>query len=103
MNPSAGTDIAQWLQTYGPWAIVVICMGAIVVLWRQITTERDKRIEQIERLGKEHKAELTVVLDRLIEATNTQVEKFANLAEQSGRVVDALTRRVKNPRDPGGT
>lgn len=100
MDPGTGTDVAEWLENYGPWAVVVLCIGAIVVLWRQLITDRKAHSDQLERIGKEQKAELTVVLDRLIEATNTQVEKFANLAEQSGRVVDALTRRVKN-RDGG--
>lgn len=103
MVPQEASGAAEWFERYGAWAVVVVCLFAIVVLWRQVTAERKDHTAQLERIGKEHKAEMTILLDRLITVTNAQVEKFSNLAEQSGRVVDALTRRVKSPTDGGTT
>ncbi len=116
MEPQAAvTGTAEWLQTYGPWAVVVLCLGGMGILWRALSAARTlddtkdekhreqlERIgkehrEQLERIGKEHKVEMATLLDRIVAGSNTQVDKFSGLAEQSARVVEALTRRVRKP------
>lgn len=111
MDPGEGT--AKWLSEYGPWAVVVLCLVAIGVLWRRMIA-RDVAIESLNKahdlvlealhkehnervlaITKEHKAEMAAVVDRLIASSNAQVDKFSNLAEQNARVVEALTRRVQ--------
>lgn len=92
MDP--GTDTAEWLQTYGPWAVVVLCIAAIAVLWRRLNDERAARDVQLAALHKEHKAELGVLVDRLIAARSSEGEKLAQLVEQNARVIEGLSRRM---------
>jgi hypothetical protein len=98
-GPVVGSETAEWLSRYGPWGVVVIFLGAIIALWSRLNKERDARVEQLAQLGKDHKAEMAALLDRLVAASNTQVDKFADLAEQNSRVIEALTRRVKPARE----
>lgn len=104
MDPGEGT--AKWLSEYGPWAVVVLCLLAIAVLWRRLIVEREAadareatatktHEERILAVTTSHKAEMAAVVDRLIASSNAQVEKFSNLADQNAKVVEALTRRVR--------
>lgn len=95
-----GETTAGWLQTYGPWAVVVLCLIAIAVLWRTLSAERKEHDLQLERIAKEQKTEMAALLDRLVAASNSQIQKFSDLAEQNSRVIEALSRRVRgSPRD----
>lgn len=109
MDPSV-TSTAEWLKTYGPWALLVVTGVVIVVLWRRLSAKDDaalareevrgtKHAEKIESIMREHKSEMAILLDRVIAASATQVDKIANLAEQNSRLAEALGRRVRSAKD----
>ena len=123
MSPTdvPGTATAEWLQQYGPWALVVVCFSVILFLFRALSTARDTHesglsshteeikaigaahTEEIKSIGAEHKREMEVILNRLIETSNTQVREYFQLAEKVTAVIDALSRRIEGrstPKEP---
>lgn len=89
-----GPQTAEWLERYGPWAIVVVCFAVIAVLFRMLSAERKEHTAQLERIGKEHKAEMTALLERFISDKDKQVTAHLALTERVSNVVDALSRRA---------
>lgn len=100
---------AQWLREYGPWALVVVCFSTIIYLFAALNKARDAHAaaleahtDEIKSLNAEHKREMEVILNRLIETSTTQVREYHVLAEKISAVVDSLSRRLDNRRGSQG-
>ncbi len=99
--PGAGE--AEWLREYGAWALLVVCFGVIVFLFRAYTKARDDHevaltahTEAIKLLTAEHKKEMGEIVDRLIETSTTQVREYHMLAEKITSVMESLSKRLES-------
>lgn len=96
------TGEAEWLRQYGPWALLVVCFGVIIFLYRELAKQRseqiaclDKHAKELKDLGEAHKEEMGAVLNRLVETSTTQIREYHGLAEKITTVVDTLSKRLE--------
>ena len=87
---------------YGALGILTIGATTIAgILWKKLQSEQEGRLfdaklnaERIDALCTEHKAEMKILLERLIEGNGTVVREYNGLAERTTKVLDSLTERL---------
>jgi hypothetical protein len=103
-------------------ALGLLAFSAVSVaaaLWRRLSTEQDahtKKIDathaahtkQLEEIGEfhakrleaitaEHKTEMRLLMERLIETHSTQMREYHKLSENMVNVLDSMTRKFERP------
>ena len=67
---------------------------AVLYLFRALSMEREAHTKKIEELGLEHKREMSVILNRLIETSTKNIEEYHKLANGVTSVISALERQL---------
>jgi hypothetical protein len=92
-------------------ALGLLAFSAVSVaaaLWRRLSTEQDAHTKQLEEIGEfhakrleaitaEHKTEMRLLMERLIETHSTQMREYHKLSENMVNVLDSMTRKFERP------
>lgn len=102
-------DPSQLVQ-YGALGVLTLSSVTVsAVLWRRLTAQQDLHIAQVKELGEtharrleaitaEHKTEMRLLMERLIEPNTTQMREYYKLHEKVIIVLDSMARKFEELR-----
>lgn len=108
-DASAMPDLSSILVVYGPLGILSLLACLVAAkLYRDGKDEREVHTKALAALNEKHEEELATARadmakleERYIAKTETQIEKYHQLAESLNRVVESALKRY--PRQSGGS